>query len=149
MSLQSNRWLPANAATALAAGAGAGALGCAFGGAAIAIFAGGMDRAGAAILAFPYLLVGSFLVFLVGLSVVGLPLWMVFERLGWRRPRHAAALGAAASYAACLGIALAVNSGETLPSPLWRVALDTLPIALDGAFVGWVVWRMAYGRRAS
>ncbi len=149
MSSQRNRLLPANAATALVAGAGAGALGCAFGVAAMAIATGGITRAGAALLAIPYLLIGSFLVFAIGLGVFGPALWAICERLGWRRLWHAVALCAAASYAACLGIALAFNASGPLPSPLWRVALDTLPIALDGALVGWVVWWMAYGRRAA
>jgi len=31
---------------------------------------------------------------------------------------------------------------------LAELALWTLPMALDGALVGWVVWRMSYGRAA-
>jgi hypothetical protein len=102
-------------------------------------------------------LVVCLLIFLValvgwslGLFLFGLPLWWLFHRNGWRGRRVAILLGAFTTFVIVLllegsGGILAVATGNTdngdLISFVWVAAM-----ALLGAVVAAVIWRIAYRR---
>ena len=73
----------------------------------------------------------AFFAFLMGVLIVGLPLWVVLHRLGRTEPLSAAAVG---------GVATALG--------VWAIGgfsdSDIVWLSLDGAVVGWAVQRIAY-----
>ena len=97
----------------------------------------------------------SILIFLValvgwslGLFVLGLPLWWLFHRNGWRGRRVAMLLGAFTTFVIVVmleatGGIFAVATGNTdggdLTSFVWAGVM-----ALLGAIVALVIWRIAY-----
>ena len=74
--------------------------------------------------------------FVVGVLVVGLPLWWGLNRLGQTGPSSAATVG---------GVATTLGAWV-----LWGCTMETSALAnilllgLDGAIVGWIVQRVAY-----
>jgi hypothetical protein len=100
-------------------------------------------------------LVVSILIFLValvgwslGLFLVGLPLWWLFHRNGWRGRRVAMLLGALTTFVIVLvlemsGGIFAVATGDSeaghLISLVWVAVMAVL-----GAIVALVIWRIAY-----
>jgi hypothetical protein len=100
-------------------------------------------------------LVVSMLIFLValvgwslGLFLLGLPLWWLFHRNGWRSRRVAMLLGAFTTFVivlllersgGILAVATGDNSGENLISFVWIGVMAVL-----GAIVALVIWRIAY-----
>ena len=106
--------------------------------------------------------VTAWVVWVVGLTLVGAPLWVVFERAGRRTPPYALGLGAAATFIASALLLLLMDMGGS--SSLdgrdvvingrrtaygWSLLLSGAGLmALAGAMVGWTVWRIAYRRQA-
>ena len=137
---------PRRATLAAAAGAVIGALGVV---AAVLLFAAMASGVRASDL------VVSILIFLValvgwslGLFLLGLPLWWLFHRNGWRGRRVAMLLGAFTTSVIVLllersggflAVATGDNSGEHLISFVWIGVMAVL-----GAIVALVIWRIAY-----
>jgi len=138
---------PRRATLAVAAGAVIGALGVAIVVLLLATIATGVVNASdliVAILIFVVALTGWSL----GLFLFGLPLWWLFHRNGWRGRRVAMLLGAFTTLVVVLllemsGGILAVTTGNTAAGHLmplvWAGAM-----ALLGAIVALVIWRIAY-----
>ena len=137
---------PRRATLAAAAGAVIGALGVV---AVVLLFAAMASGVSASDL------VVSMLIFLValvgwslGLFLLGLPLWWLFHRNGWRSRRVAMLLGAFTTFVivlllersgGILAVATGDNSGEHLISFVWIGVMAVL-----GAIVALVIWRIAY-----
>ena len=137
---------PRRATLAAAAGAVIGALGVV---AVVLLFAAMASGVSASDL------VVSMLIFLValvgwslGLFLLGLPLWWLFHRNGWRSRRVAMLLGAFTTFVivlllersgGILAVATGDNSGEQLISFVWIGVMAVL-----GAIVALVIWRIAY-----
>jgi hypothetical protein len=102
-------------------------------------------------------------VFAVGLSVVGIPLWWMCHRLGWRSARAALALGFLATFSVSLiltlgpllasqggggfyadRVGLIVAEDQMMSYGLYRALWQSFEFALLGAVVGGVIWRLAY-----
>lgn len=107
----------------------------------------------------------TFLVALVlwalGLTVVGAPLWGLAERAGLRSLHHALAMGLAATFVAAALLMFLMDSGmvslseggrdliqngRRTPYGLWVLIRDSGKFSLLGALVAAVIWRIAYGR---
>jgi hypothetical protein len=100
-------------------------------------------------------LVVSILIFLValigwslGLFLLGLPLWWLFHRNGWRGQRVAMLLGAFTTFIIVVlletsGGVLAVTTGDSATGHLMSLVW-TCVMALLGAIVALVIWRIAY-----
>ncbi len=73
----------------------------------------------------------AFFAFLMGVLIVGLPLWVVLHRLGRTEPLSAAGVGGVATAIGVWAIGSFSNS-------------DLVWLGLDGAVVGWAVQRIAY-----
>ena len=100
-------------------------------------------------------LVVSLLIFVValtgwslGLLLVGLPLWWLFHRNGWRSRRVAMLLGAFTTFVivllletsgSILAVATGVSDDSGLVSFVWAAVMAVL-----GAIVALVIWRVAY-----
>ena len=137
---------PRRATLAAAAGAVIGALGVV---AAVLVFAAMASGVSASDL------VVSILIFLValvgwslGLFLVGLPLWWLFHRNGWRGRRVAMLLGGFTTFVivlliersgGVLAVATGDNSGGDFISFVWVAVMAVL-----GAIVALVIWRIAY-----
>ena len=146
MSVEGLSTNPRRATLAAAAGAVIGALGVV---AAVLLFAAMASGVRASDL------VVSILIFLValvgwslGLFLLGLPLWWLFHRNGWRSRRVAMLLGAFTTFVIVLllersggflAVATGDNSGEDLISFVWIGVMAVL-----GAIVALVIWRIAY-----
>jgi hypothetical protein len=145
---------PRRATLAATAGAVVGALGVTIVVLLLATIATGVVSAGdliVAILIFFVALVGWSL----GLFLFGLPLWWLFHRNGWRSRRVAMLLGALTTFVIVVllevsGGIFAVATGDSdsghLTSLVWAGVM-----ALLGAIVALVIWRIAYrpvGQRA-
>ncbi len=146
MSVEGLSTNPRRATLAAAAGAVSGALGVV---AAVLLFAAMASGVHASDL------VVSILIFLValvgwslGLFLLGLPLWWLFHRSGWRSRRVAMLLGAFTTFVivlllersgGILAVATGDNSGEHLISFVWIGVMAVL-----GAIVALVIWRIAY-----
>ena len=138
---------PRRATLAVTVGAVIGALGVAVVVLLLATIATGVVSAAdliVAILIFIVALVGWSL----GLFLFGLPLWWLFHRNGWRGRRVAMLLGALTTFVIVLllemsGGILAVTTGNSdaghLISLVWVGVM-----ALLGAIVALVIWRIAY-----
>jgi hypothetical protein len=147
MSLDSLDTNPRQATLAVTAGAVIGALGVAVVVLLLATIATGVVSAAdliVAILIFIVALTGWSL----GLFLFGLPLWWLFHRNGWRGRRVAMLLGALTTFVIVLllemsGGILAVTTGNSdaghLVSLVWVAVM-----ALLGAIVALVIWRIAY-----
>jgi len=137
---------PRRASLAAAAGAAIGAAGVVAVVLLFAAMAGGVSASD---------LVVSLLIFVValtgwslGLFVIGLPLWWLFHRNGWRSRRVAMLLGAFTTFVVVLllersggilAVATGVSDGGDLISFVWVVVMAVL-----GAIVALVIWRIAY-----
>jgi hypothetical protein len=100
-------------------------------------------------------LVVSILIFLValvgwslGLFLLGLPLWWLFHRNGWRGQRVAMLLGAFTTFIIVVlletsGGVLAVTTGKSAAGQLMSLVW-TCVMAVLGATVALVIWRIAY-----
>ena len=100
-------------------------------------------------------LVVSILIFLValvgwslGLFLLGLPLWWLFHRNGWRGQRVAMLLGAFTTFIIVVlletsGGVLAVTTGKSSAGQLMSLVW-TCVMAVLGATVALVIWRIAY-----
>ena len=138
---------PRRATLAVTAGAVIGALGVAVVVLLLATIATGVVSASdliVAVLIFIVALVGWSL----GLFLFGLPLWWLFHRNGWRGRRVAMLLGALTTFVIVLllemsGGVFAVATGDSeaghLQSLVWAGVM-----ALLGAIVALVIWRIAY-----
>lgn len=152
-SLESLDTNPRRATLAATAGAVIGAFGVVIVVLALAAMAGGVSASDVIV---------SILIFLValtgwslGLFLLGLPLWWLFHRNGWRGKRVAMLLGAFTTFVIVLllersGGILAVATGDSeggqLISFVWIAVMAVL-----GAVVALVIWRIAYrpaGHRA-
>lgn len=80
------------------------------------------------------------LVFLLGVLLLGGPLWIGAHRFGRTDPVSAAVVGA---FAVLLGVVL-----MTLLDVINVSAVEVFLLALDGAFVGVLIQRLAYQRIA-
>ncbi|HKP23075.1 MAG TPA: hypothetical protein VJV39_04385 [Dongiaceae bacterium] len=146
MSMERLSTNPRRATLAAAGGAVIGALGVV---AAVLVFAAMASGVSASDL------VVSILIFLValvgwslGLFLVGLPLWWLFHRNGWRGRRVAMLLGGFTTFVivlllersgGILAVATGDNSGEDFISFVWVAVMAVL-----GAIVALVIWRIAY-----
>jgi uncharacterized membrane protein YiaA len=110
-----------------------------------------------------FLFAVSWLVFAAGLAVIGIPLWWICHRLGWRGARTALALGFLATFCVLLILNTAprphpggmtysygdssgeiVTDGHLTSYGWYRKLYDATEMALIGAVVGAVIWRLAY-----
>jgi hypothetical protein len=148
MSVDSLSTNPRRATLAALAGAIVGALGVVVVVLSFAALAGGVSASDlvVSILIFFVALVGWSL----GLFLLGLPLWWLFHRNGWRGWRVAMLLGAFTTFVIVLllersGGMLAVTTGDSaggdLISFVWVAVMAVL-----GAIVALVIWRVAYRR---
>lgn len=108
---------------------------------------------------FPLFFIVALIVWSVGLVLLGIPLWFVFERVGWTSPVAAVALGLGGT---AVGTVLAqlmllrdaagvAAAGREIVSPrslsgLLAEALGWLPLGLLGGLVGFSIWRLSYER---
>jgi hypothetical protein len=84
-------------------------------------------------------LVSTQVVWLIGLLLVGLPAWYLFERLGWQKKRHALLLGFVAN-----GL-IASSVYWKLPNFLESIKFAIVAgFALIGMLVAWYIWKQAY-----
>ena len=105
--------------------------------------------------------IAAFMVWLLGLAVVGAPLWRLAERLGYRSFHHAITVGLTATFLTAVLLTCIMDSGmvslreggRTLvhlgrrtPFGLWVLARDCGLFALAGGLVAAVIWRVAYRR---
>ena len=87
---------------------------------------------------FPIVAPFAAIVWLLGLLVIGAPGWSLLHHLGLSGPWAAAGFGFFA-----LSPALFVSGLHP-----WTL-FPAVTFMLTGAIVGWAIWRIAYGRRAS
>jgi hypothetical protein len=147
MSLDSLSTNPRRATLAVTAGAVIGALGVVVVVLLLATIATGVVSASdliVAILIFVVALVGWSL----GLLLFGLPLWWLFHRNGWRGRRVAMLLGALTTFVIVFllemfGGILAVTTGNSDAGNLMPLVWAGV-MALLGAIVALVIWRIAY-----
>lgn len=134
------------AAGALGAGAllGAALVGLFFG--VITLFASGLDLGAGLGMLFMTGVVALF-VYALGLGLLGAPIWAVLHAAGLRGRRTAMLLGAGLSLAVTVVPAAvpAVQSGD-LPR-LSGAVFGGCVMAAGNAFVGFVIWKIAYRRR--
>lgn len=135
-----SRLLPPRAGRAIFAGTAVGASGICLGliGLATTLGSGGIGL----VFFVPYAFFLASIVFLLGLTFIGLPAWIVFDRMGWTRPIHGMLLGAFGVYAACAGLWMLMTIGQVGWST--DALRNTSPMAIDGALVGYTIWRIAY-----
>jgi hypothetical protein len=105
----------------------------------------------------------AWLFFAGGLTIVGVPLWWAFHRMGWRSARAALALGFVATFSVSVVTntvrlpdpegaqtsfgdsgGMVVEEGHITSYGWYRVLWDSTEFALLGAVVGAVIWRLAY-----
>ncbi len=91
----------------------------------------------------------------MGITAVAGPLWLVMHVAGWRRPRHAALVGAIASLAIFVGaqtygfglLDMPPTDDRTLLYRWLSAIATSAVIAVAAAFIGLVMWRIAYRRQ--
>lgn len=116
---------------------------------------------------FPVLMtfIVAWVLWAVGLGVIGGPLWGLAERARLRSLHHAVVLGFIATFVAAAFFTLLmdagglvslildgkalVRNGRRTPYGLWVLARDSGLFALLGALVAVVIWRIAYRREAA
>jgi len=110
---------------------------------------------------------GAFVIFAVGLSLVGGPAWLLLHNLGWRGWPEAIAVGILLTFAA----SLCLQSGWPLPPPTkstysaddsggpliinnivtahgWTIFVQqSMQLSIVGGIVGLTIWRIAYRRK--
>jgi hypothetical protein len=89
----------------------------------------------------------AFFYFAAGLAAVGVPIWIVLHRRGYRGRLAATVTGFFAAGLTWLLLQTWNNIVRgTIPEvgELWPVLISALPVAIIGAVVGFVVWRIAY-----
>jgi hypothetical protein len=78
------------------------------------------------------------------LVLVGVPMWLLMHRLGWRSWLDAMLGGFLAAGLACFVVRSSITAGTALLFG-WRPIIESvLLVAAIGATVGLVVWRIAY-----
>ncbi|MCA3699868.1 hypothetical protein [Brevundimonas sp.] len=90
----------------------------------------------------PVATIYAFVVYLVGLVVIGTPVWLVLVRIGRTTRRDAVIAGGTLCTVAGAVIILAM--GE--PAPAWEPWALAATLAIPGAAAGWTLHRVAYGR---
>ena len=91
----------------------------------------------------PYTL-GLSAFYAVGLLAIS-PIWAIYNKVGLRRPIHAALLGSISSFLCIFPFVFDQFGGAT--DVLFGEILDFFaPLTVVGAIVGLVVWRVAYRR---
>jgi len=115
-----------------------------------------------------YVFIGALMVWAMGLTILGLPLWWLFHKFQLRHWLMAAAVGAAMTF--FVGFAINTRFFELIPPPAnstynasdsggptvidnwrtphgWWVAFqDALMLSAGGVLVALVIWRVAYRR---
>jgi hypothetical protein len=93
-----------------------------------------------AVLIVPPLFLALFTVpaFLLGVALVGWPLWCVMDRIGWRSPWLGIPAGGLAAGLVGEALVAVVLPGASLMRFAWLV--------LPGAVAGLIAWRMIYSR---
>src|SRR5258706_11242735 len=79
----------------------------------------------------------AFVVFGIGLLVMGAPLWAIFHALRWRSAPTAAGLGFVATFVTCAFLFGGLNGGG-------QVFVFAGLVAIAGAAVGFVIRQVAY-----
>jgi hypothetical protein len=145
MSVDSFSTNPRRATQAVAVGALSGALGVTTVILLLAALDGGITSASDllfSVLIFVVALIG----WTLGLFLLGLPLWWFLHRNGWRGRRSAALLGAGTTFVVVL--LLQVSDGMFAPtaggSGILMLFARAGFMALLGAIVALVIWRIAY-----
>jgi hypothetical protein len=98
---------------------------------------GGIDPSLAIGAGFASALVGA-IAFLLGIIVVGSPVWTVMHRIGATQPWSAAVAGGLLSMAGATALTFAMGGA--------RPGTEVFLLGLDGLVVGWLMQRIAYGR---
>ena len=93
----------------------------------------------------------AFVVWAIGLVVVGLPLWWLLHKKGVRRWWVAALCGAATAFVGAFALSLALmllveSSPFKDPGAFAMIVLAAVEIGVYGAIVAAVIWRIAYRR---
>lgn len=84
-------------------------------------------------------ILATWLVWIIGLLLVGLPAWYLFEKLDWRKQRHAQLLGFV-----CNGL-IASSVYWQIPNFLESIKFAIVAgFALIGALVATYIWKQAY-----
>ena len=86
----------------------------------------------------------AFVVFLVGLVVIGTPGWLLLARLGRTARGDATLAGSILCFAA--GVIFVFAAGEPLGA--WEPWALAASLAIPGAAAGWTLHRVAYGKSA-
>ena len=84
----------------------------------------------------------AFVVFLIGLAVIGTPAWLVLVRTGRTTRQHAMLAGAGLCFLA--GAIVVAALGE--PVLAWEPWALIASLAVPGAAAGWTLHRVAYGQ---
>lgn len=107
----------------------------------------------------PLIFIAAFLVWGLGLLVIGVPAWIALARSGQTAPSHALLLGLLASFFASVALNLALTAphmglsqdGRVLIENGWRTPYgwfllikDSVLLGLLGGVVATVIWRIAY-----
>lgn len=106
----------------------------------------------------------AILVWAGGLALVGAPLWAVLHARGLRSAAHAVAVGAVATFLASAILLLLlpwgmgdlneggrwiIQDGARTPYGWWVLLRSASLMALSGALVGLLIWRIAYRREGA
>jgi len=104
--------------------------------------------AGATLVAFPFLIfppfvgivfIFAFVVFVVGLIIIGGPFWILFHALHWRSARAATALGFCATFATIAVYGISLDRSDTA-----FMLVPAIVLGFVGAAVGRTIWAVAY-----
>ncbi|OYX58096.1 MAG: hypothetical protein B7Y86_03555 [Brevundimonas subvibrioides] len=87
----------------------------------------------------------AMVVYLVGLLVIGTPVWLIMARQSRDARRHAVLAGAILS--ALAGAIILFLLGE--PPVAWEPWAFAASLAIPGAVAGWTLHRVAYGKAAA
>lgn len=153
----SRRLRPMHVPIALAAGAAVGGTGVTLYGLAPIVTAPGYIVS--AVLFAPVVFIAAFVVWAVGLLVIGGPAWIILARSGRTAPSHALLLGLIATFIVWVVVTLALSTntmmsnegGRYLIRDGWRTPYgwfillkDAVLLSLLGGMVGTVIWWIAY-----
>jgi hypothetical protein len=128
--------------TAAAVGAALVAAGFAVAGVIVQAINGMTDQILAGLWITPVAFLYAFVVFLVGLAVIGTPVWLLLFRMGRTKRRDAVLAGTVLCVLA--GAASIAAVGEPMAS--WEPWALAASLAVPGAAAGWTLHRVAYGR---